>query len=431
VFEALVGATPGRAVSWNHLALALVGLGRWEDAAAALRRSLELAPAQVDAWNSLANALLQLGRHAEAEAACVAALTLDAANVTAWQARAMASDAAGDFPGAAEAFARAVALEGPTAATCANLGAALLKCGRVEDAADALAAAVALDPAAGAYRDAKAVADLMMAATTGRALEPPPGDVERTFKTALLLLDAGGRREAAGRVAEAWAAFSPGNVEALHLRDAVLARPVERQPPELVAQRFDEMAEAFDEHLVVRLGYEGPEHLRALIAPRIAVEGALDVLDIGCGTGLSGAVLKPLARRLVGVDLSAGMLAKAQARAVYDDLQRGDLLDALTQGAARWDLIVALDTFPYLGALEATFDAAAQALKPGGWFAFSTEAAGEGDYVLRGNGRYAHSRAYIARLAGARFAIEAQATAMLRREAGRALDGGYFLLRLV
>jgi predicted TPR repeat methyltransferase len=254
---------------------------------------------------------------------------------------------------------------------------------------------------------------------------------ERTFKTAFLLLDASGRRDAAARVGEAWAAHSPDNVEARHLRDAALARPVERQPAQLVAQRFDEMAEAFDEHLVLRLGYEGPQHLTALIAPLIAADGALDVLDIGCGTGLLAAALRPLARRLAGVDLSAGMLAKAGERGLYDALERADLLDALAQGEAGWDLIVALDTFPYLGALEATFEAAARALKPGGRFAFSTEAADAGDYVLRGNGRYAHSAAYVRRLATGRFAIEAETTAMLRREAGRALDGGYFLLRAI
>jgi predicted TPR repeat methyltransferase len=92
-------------------------------------------------------------------------------------------------------------------------------------------------------------------------------------------------------------------------------------------------------------------------------------------------------------------------------------------------MVVAFDTFPYLGALEPVFDAAARALKAGGWFAFSTEAGETGDYVLHGNGRYAHAPAYIARLAAGRFEVTAQTTARLRREAGRMLDGGYFLLR--
>src|SRR5260370_945178 len=75
------------------------------------------------------------------------------------------------------------------------------------------------------------------------------------------------------------------------------------------------------------------------------------------------------------------------------------LMDALAREAPAWDMVVAFDAFPYLGALEAVFDAAVLALKPGGWFAVSTEAGETGDYVLPGNGRYAHTADYIARLA--------------------------------
>ena len=46
----------------------------------------------------------------------------------------------------------------------------------------------------------------------------------------------------------------------------------------------------------------------------------LDVLDAGCGTGLCGPLLAPYARRLIGVDLSEGMLALAKEKHVYDAL---------------------------------------------------------------------------------------------------------------
>lgn len=62
----------------------------------------------------------------------------------------------------------------------------------------------------------------------------------------------------------------------------------------------------------------------------------------------------------------------------------------------------------YVGDLTLVFDAAARALRPGGVFAFSVEAAkaeeGEG-YVLRSTGRYAHAQAHVAGLA-ARFGFE-------------------------
>ena len=123
------------------------------------------------------------------------------------------------------------------------------------------------------------------------------------------------------------------------------------------------------------------------------------------------------------------MLAKARERGLYQSLEQCDLKDALATPDARWDMIVAFDTFPYLGALEETFAAVAEVLRPDGWFAFSTEYA-EGDgFLLRGNGRFAHSPAYVAGLAAGRFEIVSQHTSVLRREGGRAVNGAYYLLR--
>ena len=51
----------------------------------------------------------------------------------------------------------------------------------------------------------------------------------------------------------------------------------------------------------------------------------LDVLDAGCGTGLCGALVAPFARRLLGVDLSEGMLAHAMEKSVYHELFKAKL----------------------------------------------------------------------------------------------------------
>ena len=428
IFTALVGGAPHLALSWNHHAMALIGLDRHEEAAVALRRSVEIDPTQPQAWNSLAGALAQLGRFEEAEAACRAALAVGGETGSAWQIVAMARTALDDFPAAAEAFARAIELDGPSASLCANRGAALLKCGRFSEAEAALACAMTFDDATAEIAGARQLSGLIIAALAGDPAAPA-ATPDAHFKTALLLLDAGGERAAAVRVAEAWVARLPAPVEARHLRDALLARPLDRQPADMVAQRFDAAADDFDDHLVAKLGYDGPAQLIALLAACGEPDAGFDILDLGCGTGLCAPVLAPFAGRLAGVDLSGGMLAKARARNLYQSLEQRDLLDVLAEPDARWDMIVAFDTFPYLGALEETFTAVAKVLPPGGWFAFSTEHA-EGDgYLLRGNGRFAHGAVYVAALAAGRFEIVSQHTALLRREAGRAVDGGYYLLR--
>ena len=97
------------------------------------------------------------------------------------------------------------------------------------------------------------------------------------------------------------------------------------------------------------------------------------MLDAGCGTGLCGPLLAPYARRLVGVDLSEGMLALAKEKNVYDALMKSELTDYLRDHAAAFDVIVSADTLVYFGDLEDVLAAAAGALRPNGLFIFTLE----------------------------------------------------------
>jgi predicted TPR repeat methyltransferase len=428
-FRIVVEVAPDQPLAWNNLALALVSLDAPEEAVGALRRSLSLDPAQLSAWVSLAGALLRLDRLEAAEQACAAALALDADCATAWQTRGFLRAQAEDFEGAAEAFSRTLGLAAESAALRLNLGAALIKCGRFAAAAESLARSVALDPALPAARDFKQVCDVIVAAIAGETGAVRAARSDETFKIALLLLNGADQPAAAALVATEWAAFSPDNIEARHLRDAALSRPVDRQPAELVAQHFDGIADDFDDRLVRRLAYQGPERLIALIAAQAAAEGTLDILDLGCGTGLCAPLLRPFARRLAGVDLSARMLAKARALGLYDSLEADDVIGSLSRAAGQWDVLVAADVFPYLGDLEPVFAGAAKALRPGGWFAFSTEAVDGVGFALKANGRYGHAARYVEGLSARRFAIVSHVTGPIRREARRAVVGDFFLLR--
>jgi predicted TPR repeat methyltransferase len=155
--------------------------------------------------------------------------------------------------------------------------------------------------------------------------------------------------------------------------------------------------------------------------------GELDVLDVGCGTGLCGPLLKPHARRLVGVDLSGRMLAKAEQRQVYDELCQAELTAYLAAHPASFDVVVSADTLVYFGALQEVAAAAASALRPGGWLVFTVEAAvgnlARPDYELHYHGRYVHSRRYLEDVLGrAGFRTEI-AQAELRMESGLPVAG--------
>lgn len=128
----------------------------------------------------------------------------------------------------------------------------------------------------------------------------------------------------------------------------------------------------------------------------------LDVLDVGCGTGLGAALLKPHARRLVGVDLSPKMLAKAGALALYDELATAELTAYLGACSAEFDLLFAADTLVYFGRLDEVFANAFAALRPGGCLAFTverlpdaTDSGATPGFVLTATGRYQQSESYL------------------------------------
>jgi predicted TPR repeat methyltransferase len=211
--------------------------------------------------------------------------------------------------------------------------------------------------------------------------------------------------EAAGRLAEAADCWR--QVLALDPQDRFGAEPKlalvgaasdqGALPAAFVEKLFDQYADDFDAALVERLAYRAP----LLIAEAIARTGAdrfAHVLDLGCGTGLMGERLRMRASFLEGIDISRAMLAKAQAKGLYDRLIRGDL-QAFKAEKPHADLVVAADVFTYLGALDRLIAEAARALLPGGLLAFTVEHhAGAEPFCLMPSRRYAHAAAYLDRL---------------------------------
>src|SRR5258706_82248 len=201
-----------------------------------------------------------------------------------------------------------------------------------------------------ARSDLPAAADLL-----AQAIEAAP-----QFCSAWFCL--GETREKLGERSAAVAAFQ--QVRALDAEDRLgaglhLVRlgalPAGDMPASYVRTLFDQYAARFDAALTDGLAYRGPALLRDTIAQVCsAAQRPMqfpDMLDLGCGTGLAGAAFRPSVHRLVGVDLSAGMVAVAAAKNIYDRIETGDLLQFL-QAEARarrsYGLILASDGFASL-----------------------------------------------------------------------------------
>lgn len=169
-----------------------------------------------------------------------------------------------------------------------------------------------------------------------------------------------------------------------------------------VRRLFDQYAARYETALVEHLDYRGPTLLVGAVTEVMRAAGQPlhfgSMLDLGCGTGLCGAAFRPFGGRLVGVDLSPAMVARAAAKGVYDRLAVAELtsfLAAEAASAARHDLVLAADVFVYVSDLNPVAAAAARVLAPHGLVAFTVEThAGDGVKLLPTR-RYAHGASHV------------------------------------
>lgn len=364
---------------------------------AMVRRAVALRPENAGAWNNLGNLLMREDRPDEAAEAYRQCLSHAPAFPEALSNLGLLMRVAGDIDAAEAQYRRALEARPDFPEALNNLGAIALARGDHALAEASLRRAVELEPTfAGARLN---LGELLT--RQGRMTEAVANFWEQVvagngngvaYKLLVYALVETGRRDEALEVARRWIAEAPQDPAAHHHLAALTGADVpERASDAYVEEVFDTFADTFEASLG-RLDYRAPA-LVAQAAARLLSppEGRLCVLDAGCGTGLCAPDLRPYAARLEGIDLSAGMLAKAAARGLYDHLEKAELTAALAARPAAYDLIVCADTLCYFGALGPVLAAAGQALRPGGLLLFTVEAAAEEGVKLHpGHGRYAH-----------------------------------------
>jgi len=277
-------------------------------------------------------------------------------------------------------------------------------------------------------RDAQGKGDLAAAADLlAQTLELAPGYASAWFALGEVR-DKLGERDAAIAAFRKAREIDPDDRPgaALHLM-RLGASPAAAMPENYVRTLFDGYASRFDQALTEGLGYRGPELLLRAVerAGRRMKLGS--ALDLGCGTGLGGAVFRPFADRMVGVDLSPAMLTQARAKGIYDRLVEDDVVRFLAAEAAlkaHYHLILAADVFMYLDDLAPVLKASAQVLAPDGVVAFSVETLDGDGVMLRDTLRYAHSPAHVrAALAAAGLKAISLDSAATRTEKGVPVPG--------
>jgi predicted TPR repeat methyltransferase len=365
LIERSLALVPDQADWHSNLGIVLQSSGRLDDAISSYRRAIAIDPSHANAYSNLGVLLRAIGQPVEAEAAYREAIQLNPEHIDAYT----------------------------------NLGILLNGLKRTEEAAACYCKVITLRPKHREARKLLAVAHCTL------------GEVDKAVS-----------------ILEEWLEEEPENAIARHMLAACTGRDVpERASNAFIEATFDSFASSFESKLE-RLSYRAPALIEAMLKDSgLEAANRLEVLDAGCGTGLCGAIVAPFARRLVGVDLSEGMLAHAKDKNVYHTLVKAELTEYLRDHTEAFDLIVSADTLVYFGDLKGVIAALAGALRPNGLVVFTLEqVVGNSvgvDYRLELHGRYSHDQVYLERLLTSSGLQSKIIHADLRTEAGAPVQG--------
>lgn len=371
LYRSILQLAPNQADALHYLGVAQHQLGNRDEAIVLMRRALQLDPAYIDAQNNLGNVLKENGQVNEAEQAYRAVIAARPEFALAYNNLGVVLAAQDRFVDAVTVYRQCLALQPEYAQAWHNLGNALKKNAQLDEALTAYRQAIFLAPYnASAYQD------------LGNALA-----MQKRFDEAL-------------SVFQHWLTLEPDNPVIHHMIAAYQgAVAPDRASDGYVQKTFDSFAETFDA-VLSHLEYHAPALVGEKLAQLLgAPQQKFDILDAGCGTGLCAAYLKPYARLLEGVDLSAGMLEKAAMRDSYDKLYQAELTAFLTTHQYAFNCIVCADTLCYFGALDVFMKTAALALRAGAYLVFTLEHTLDttvaSPYILHPHGRYSHSENYV------------------------------------
>jgi len=366
------------------------------------------------------------GKMEESGAICTEILLEFSSHPRAWHLRGMIALQSGDseLAGAVSCFEKAV--EGMPSMACfhASLGQALKRVPerkKLAEALEAMKVALKFAPDNVSYLAGTArmlsmlehneeACEMLRKASQ---LDPANSDLQYGYAKALRKI--GRKIEAAEQYRQVLLLHPAHELARFWLSTLSDQEPPPSKCPELYIQKlYSGYASKFESHLVGELGYQTPSKMAALlsaVSKEQGWQGCWDtVLDLGCGTGLSGLAVRHLSSVMIGVDLSPAMIEEAKKKQIYTELHVSDITHFLrlqnTSMKHKYDLVVACDVLVYLGNIDAVFDSVKALFKgnPKAVFAFSTEAylekidatnSWEAGYNLNDTGRFSHTKNYI------------------------------------
>ncbi len=395
----------------NNLGTLLYRLGKFDEAATYFQKSLRIDPNAVDTHYNIANSYIQLDRLLDAVPHYEQVLKLRP-----------------DHLGALH-----------------NLGITLCGLKRFEQAEPLLATVTIKEPTnIDAWFHLGVIYSGLAQATEAiecyeKVLSLNPQHAHSHHNLATVFLHQGKKDQALAHYQRAYE-LEPGNKTAEHMIGALSNKTLDKGAPvEYTRALFDQYAYSYDKQVKEKLKYQVPQLLREAVGPFVSAGLSVDILDLGCGTGLCAPLFADIVGKMVGIDVSANMIEVARSLGGYDKLFVMDIMSYLHNHFNEFDLIILADVLVYFGSLEEILKACTKTLRTKGLCCFSVENltleeknqdTHHPDFQLRSTGRYAHASDYIQRLCNElSFEILVEKTETIRYQEDNPVIGNIYVLK--
>ena len=140
-----------------------------------------------------------------------------------------------------------------------------------------------------------------------------------------------------------------------------------------IASIYDEWAHSYDSEIVDELGYAMPDRVADML-PSLLDSRDARILDIGCGTGVSGKKIAAQGyHRIEGCDISQQMLTRAENLNIYNRLFHADLNHPPIDAAdASYDAVTVVGAFAYGHLRASALDEILRIVSAGGLIILTT-----------------------------------------------------------
>jgi predicted TPR repeat methyltransferase len=403
-FKKALESGPASLKSFDALIKTLISNEDYKQVLEPLRVYLSLRPGHYNAKLRLITALTRSRRFSEAQRLCEELDQVQPENIELMFRKAEIYMLKGCVNDAVQLFNEILAKNPTSVAALMNKGLALKKTGNIDEAIDQFRQATSLNPnlddawyTLGLALLGKAEKEQALECLE-KAFHINPGNLRAADQLARMY-GLFGRTDDATKVYEMILKVQPENARArFYLKAYGNDAQPNRIPPEVIGPAYaaKNAGRKFDATLA-NLDYRTPDILSKAVRESVYIpDKGLDIMELGCGSGLCGSKFSDIAHRLIGTDLSKSMLEAAREKKAYDELYVADLVDVLSSNPAVFDLVLATDVLCFFGDLTDIFRKCHETLRKNGVFGFTVEKPKSDElFTLNSEGYFYHSMAHL------------------------------------